>query len=201
MLSVFRIVKKYVLWDREFRRTYPPGRVFAGAIRKNVSRDFFFCTVADRNVGIAADAVAVILPILPLWRSPTLPDAVAGFIELRGRFLPVLATAVVLGLENRILVAHGFSHIICPTGVSASRPCLLVDRVDERRSVDGAAIGVVDAANSLNGLVTGEIATDDGVAHVIELDRLLDRFERERLGQITEMAQHRAARWAERAPA
>lgn len=167
----------------------------------SATRDYFICSVADRKLTIAADAVSAVLPMLPLWRTPTLPAAVVGFAEVRGGVLPVLATAVVLGWRDMIGAVDGFAHILCPTDASATRPCLLIDRVEERRSIDMDAIGAVDPANSLNGVVSGEIAIDDGIAHVIELDRLLDRFERARLEQMTEMARQRADHWAEPASA
>ncbi|MHA3842174.1 chemotaxis protein CheW [Sphingomonas aestuarii] len=160
-------------------------------------RDYFICSVADHKLAIAADAVSTVLPMLPLWRAPTLPAAVVGFAEIRGGVLPVIATAVVLGWREAIGAVDGFSHILCLSEPSATWPCLLIDRVEERRAVDPDAIAPVDPVNSLNGVVTAEIALDDGVAHVIDLDRLLDSFERERLEQMTEMARARADHWAE----
>lgn len=165
------------------------------------TRDYFICSVADHRLAIVADAISAVLPMLPLWRAPTLPAAVVGFAEVRQGVLPVLATAVVLGWREAIGAVDGFAHILCPDEPSATRPCLLIDRVEERRTVDVDAIAAVDPANSLNGVVTAEIAVEDGVAHVIDLDRLLDGFERERLAQMTEMARARADRWAEPASA
>lgn len=165
------------------------------------TRDYFICSVADHKLAIAADAISTVLPMLPLWRAPTLPAAVVGFAEIRGGVLPVIATAVVLGWREAIGAVDGFAHILCPSKPSATRPCLLIDRVEERRTVEADAIAPVDPANSLNGVVTAEIAIDDGVAHVIDLDRLLDSFERERLAQLTEMARARADRWVEPASA
>ncbi len=161
------------------------------------TRDYFICSVADRKLAIAADTVSAVLPMLPLWRTPTLPGAVAGFAEVRGEVLPVLATAVVLGWAGAIDAVDGFAHIVGPVGASPTRPCLLIDRVEERRSVGRDAIAPIDPNNSLNGVATGEIADGEGIAHVIDLDRLLDRFERERLGQLTDMARRRADHWAE----
>lgn len=167
----------------------------------SATRDYFICLVAGHKLAIAANAISAVLPMLPLWRTPTLPAAVVGFAEVRGAVLPVLATAVVLGWRDLIDAVDGFAHILCPINASPTRPCLLIDRVEERRSIEMDAISAVDAANSLHGVVTGEIATDDGVAHVIELDRLLDQFERERLEQMTDMARARAGHWAEPASA
>jgi chemotaxis signal transduction protein len=57
---------------------------------------------------------------------------------------------------------------------------LLVDRVTGLRQGGAAALAAPET-ESLRGVVEGELALDTGTAHLLSLDRLLDRHERQRL--------------------
>ncbi|MFS0738449.1 chemotaxis protein CheW [Sphingomonas sp. 1P06PA] len=151
--------------------------------------------IGEARFAIDAGRVRDIVPMLPLWRPPSLPAPLAGFVSIAGGILPVLDPAILFGAPPR-KAAGLFAHIIRPHGAGAQMPCLLVDRVEDVRSAEPAAIAPVSPEHSQGGAVIGEVSLEDGIAHLLSLDRLLADAERARIADLTDDALRRAADWA-----
>ncbi|WP_162806626.1 chemotaxis protein CheW [Sphingosinicella terrae] len=156
---------------------------------------FLLCEIGDDRVAIEAADVREILPVLPLWRPPTLPRPLAGFIRVRGEVLPVLAPAILFGTADAGPL-DVFAHIVRTHGEPHASLCLLVDRVEDLVSPDPAAVRPIDAGASQNGAFVAELDLDGGMAHLLALDRLLDESERARIAALTEDAARREELWS-----
>lgn len=148
----------------------------------------------DHRLALPARDVREVLPLLPIARPPTLPRPLAGFVDVRGETLPVLAPALLFDGGAALGTLDLFAHLIRPRGDAA--PCLLVDRVEDMISPDPQAIRPVDADASHNGAILAELALDDGPAHLLSLAKLLSEAERDRLAALTVQADARVADWA-----
>lgn len=162
----------------------------------NLSGALLVCRVGTLRLAIESRLVRELLPMLPLWRPPTLPAPLAGFVSVRGEILPVLAPAILLGQADALGIVEGFSHIVRPQDASAARPCLLVDRVEDLVRPGAYTAAEVAPEASLNGTIIAELQLADGIAHLISLDALLDNAERAQLAALTETARLRAVQWA-----
>lgn len=151
--------------------------------------------IGGGRFAIDAGRVSDILPMLPLWRPPSLPAPLAGFASIAGAVVPVLDPAALFGARRRAS-AGLFAHIVRPHGAGARMPCLLVDRVEDIQSTTGLDIGPVAPDHSQGGAVIGEVSLADGIAHLLSLDRLLADAERARIADLTDDARRRAADWS-----
>jgi purine-binding chemotaxis protein CheW len=167
-----------------------------GRMLSDMSGALLICRVGSVRLAIDSSLVRELLPMLPLWRPPTLPAPLAGFVSVRGEILPVLAPAILLGQSEALGTVEGFSHIIRPHDASAARPCLLVDRVEDLVRPGTYTVAEVAPEASLNGTIIAELGLEDGIAHLISLDALLDKAERAQLAALTEAARRRAGQWA-----
>jgi purine-binding chemotaxis protein CheW len=149
----------------------------------------------DHRLALPARDVREVLPLLPIARPPTLPRPLAGFVEVRGETLPVLAPALLFDGGGTLGTLDLFAHLIRPHGPTATTPCLLVDRVEDVVVPDADAVRPVDPEASHNGAILAEVTLPDGTAHLLSLARLLDEAERERLAALSAQAQARAAEW------
>ena len=146
---------------------------------------FLLCEIGDDRIAIEAAKVREILPVLPLWRPPTLPRPLAGFIRVRGEVLPVLAPAILFGAPDGGAV-DAFAHIVRTRDEAPASLCLLVDRAEDLVAPDPAAIRPIEAGASQNGAFVAELDVDAGMAHLLSLDRLLDESERVRIAALAE---------------
>lgn len=149
--------------------------------------------VGDRLIGLPLGEIAQVLPMMPLWRPPTLPAPVRGFLTMHGIALPVLDGHALLGLG-----AGGdpgvYSHILELRTLGRRPAGLLVDRAEGFTSV--AAFGALDAECSLNGCATAIFQyRGEALAYRIEIDRLLGAAEQEALALLTEEAERRRGEW------
>ncbi|MFV1919250.1 chemotaxis protein CheW [Sphingomonas sp. MJ1 (PH-R8)] len=149
----------------------------------------------DHRLALPARDVREVLPLLPIARPPTLPRPLAGFVDVRGETLPVLAPALLFDGGTALGTLDLFSHLIRPHGPAATMPCLLVDRVEDMVTPDADAIRPVEAEASHNGAILAEVTLPDGPAHLLSLARLLSEAERERLAALAAQAEARAADW------
>lgn len=154
------------------------------------------CRVGRDRLAFDASDIREVLPLIPLWRPPTLPPPLVGFVRLDGEVVPVLAPGVLFGQTSTPENIDLFAHLLRPHGVGGRMPCLLVDRCEEMISVEGIAVRAIEPGASHNGVVVGEVPLADGVAHLLSLERLLDEGERVRMEALTEEAQRRAREWA-----
>lgn len=155
----------------------------------------FVFHVGPARLAVDATRIRRVLPLLPLERPPSLPVPVAGFMTLHGVVLPVLATAVVLGLTQQVGTVDAYAHIMVPDDLSERSPALLVDRVEGRVLVPDERVGRLGTHDSLNGTVVGEVMLLDGPAHLVSLDRLLTSAERAQVEALTLASRKREALW------
>ncbi|MFV0624593.1 chemotaxis protein CheW [Sphingomonas sp. ac-8] len=151
----------------------------------------------DHRLALPAREVREVLPLLPIARPPTLPRPLAGFVDVRGETLPVLAPALLFDTGATLGTLDLFAHLIRPRGDAAVTPCLLVDRVEDMVAPEPEAIRPVDPEASHNGAILAELTLDDGPAHLLSLARLLSEAERDRLAALATHADARAAEWAD----
>lgn len=159
----------------------------------NDGRATLVCRVGARRLGLPVAAVARVLPLRPLWRPPTLPRPIAGFVAERNRAVPVLALAALFD-DYMPATLDLYAHLVRLRGGGAGDALLLVDRVEA--FVAAGEVHPVAPDTSLNGVVTGEFATPDGIVHLLDPARLLLAGEAARLAALTADAQTRLAQWA-----
>lgn len=147
-------------------------------------------------------AVRELLPLPRLWRPPALPRPVAGFFNLGGHAIPVLQLDVLFGLERAEdgTEAELYRHLILIDRFSASgMSALLVDRVLDVASVETSRLSSVRGEGSLNGCVEAEIPWDDGLVHLLSVERILLAEEQQALAELGRQAQNRLSEWADQA--
>ena len=150
------------------------------------------CVVGGRRIALGADAVVEILPLVPMWRPPTLPRPMLGFVTVRGAAVAVVAPALLFDGAATIATVGLYAHLVrVHDGY-----CLLVDRAEDMVSVAADAVRAVDAGASFGGMVTGVVSVAEGEAHVVALDRMLAEGERMRIAALTADAARRADEWA-----
>jgi purine-binding chemotaxis protein CheW len=163
------------------------------------------CRVGDDRIALPSADVREVIPLLPVWRPPTLPRPLAGFINVRGEILPVLSPAALFEWPQASEPTDLFSHFVRLRGDAGddggAALCLLVDRVEDFVTPPAAAVRPVRDSATHNGTVAAEVVLEDGIVHLLSLERLLDEGERARIAALTEEAARRAAEWATGTPA
>ncbi|QJU56943.1 chemotaxis protein CheW [Sphingomonas sp. AP4-R1] len=150
--------------------------------------------IGDRRIAFPAAEVRSILPIPPLWRPPTAPRPVFGFLPLDGAVLPVLNGGVLLGVPTP---EHAglYAHILILPQLGEAGAGLLVDRAEEAIVVPEEAILPLDPADTLNSCAIALAETDEGRVHVLSAARLLAAAEREALAALGAEAARRLGEW------
>jgi purine-binding chemotaxis protein CheW len=154
--------------------------------------------LAGLRCALPREAVRELLPLPRLSRPPALPAAVAGFVNLGGDALPVLALAHLLGLDVASATAEDalYRHIVVVGGNGVARAGLLVDRVLDLLRVAPGQLRPVPPEETLNGCVTAGLAMPDGFIAVLDPARILLARERDSLEELTRRARARLDEWA-----
>ncbi len=163
------------------------------------SEPLLICRVAAGKLAIPAGAVAAVLPVLPLWRPPTLPRPVAGFAAIMGATVAVLHPDMLFDPEAELPAIDLYAHFVRLRGVAAQDVCLLVSRAEEMVTPMDEDIRRLASNSAHNGCVVAEVRLGDEVAHMIAVDRLLDQSEQVKLESLTRLAERRAGIWADHA--
>lgn len=150
--------------------------------------------IGARRVAFPAAEVRAILPIPPLWRPPTAPRPVFGFLPLDGEVLPVLNGGVLLGVPTPDH-AGLYAHILHLPALGGAGAGLLVDRAEEAIAIGEEAILPLDPADTLNGCAIALAETKDGRVHVLSPARLLAEAEQAALAELGEEAARRLGEW------
>ncbi len=150
---------------------------------------------ADRTCALRREAVRELLPLPNLWRPPGVSAIMAGFINLGGAAIPVIALARLFGLDAVEDVSLHAHILLLNTSSPGPTIGLLVDRVLDLVAIATDRLLPVDAAASLNGCVEAELEWQGGLAHLLAVDRILLAEERERLAGLTRTVQRRLAEW------
>jgi purine-binding chemotaxis protein CheW len=158
-------------------------------------REVILLTVRDLLCALPRAAVREILPLPRLWRPPGSPAALAGFANVAGRPLPVVALARLFGFEGEAEAAGLYEHIISvadnarPLGLLVTRVLDLVTITEEPAPVENG--------ETLNGCVAGELRLANGrLVHLLDVQKVLLAEERERLAGFARSADERLADWA-----
>lgn len=152
---------------------------------------FLICHFGDARYALDTTAVREVLPMLPLWRPPTLPRPLAGFVTIQDQAIAVLAPALLFDAARRLDWIDLYAHL-----VRTDRFCLLVDRADAVVTIADEAIRPVPPEDSFNGCVGAEIDVDGNIAHLLLIDRLLTGAEAARLADLAGEETRRTAEWA-----
>lgn len=153
---------------------------------------YLLLDVGRAPCALAQASVSEVLPLPRLHRPPAGGGPLAGFLDLGGVPVPVIELAGLLGLGGAgpDRADDPYRHLV----LAADRGiAFLVDRVQDLVRVEASALRPVPDDRTLNGCVTGEIATARGLVHVLDLARLLTREERLRIDAHARAASDRLA--------
>ncbi|WP_395670263.1 chemotaxis protein CheW [Phenylobacterium sp.] len=137
---------------------------------------------SGQELAISAAGVRDVLPTAPLDRPPGSPTALAGFMNVGGRPLAVISLSALFGGAE---AGDSLYHHVLRLALADGGPAigLLVERVTD---VDATAHGVapLDAAQSVNGAVIGNLTVDDRLVPLLDWGRLLLMEERARIEDL-----------------
>ncbi|WP_233553423.1 chemotaxis protein CheW [Teichococcus wenyumeiae] len=157
---------------------------------------YLIFALAGLRCALPRGAVRELLPLPRLSRPPSMPATLAGFVNLGGEALPVLALRHLLGLTRTVPVEPLYRHIIVAEDtLPGSRVGLLVDRVLDLRPVAAAQCQPVPPEDSLNGCVIAQLSLPEGPAHLLDPARILLAQEQARLEELTRKAAARLDEW------
>jgi len=146
--------------------------------------DLLLFQVGGQICALRTGAVQEVLFLPRLARPPGLPALVAGFLDLRGEVVPVVR------LDRLLDAGSGEPGLYTPLVVlRGPSVALQVDRVDQVRHCEPAAMVAVRAGHCFNECAEAEVAVEGGLAHVLNPERLLLAEEHQRLQEWRERAQ------------
>jgi purine-binding chemotaxis protein CheW len=167
------------------------------AARPGGEAHYLVFALAGLRCALPRAGVRELLPLPRLSRPPSLPEALAGFVNLGGEPLPVLALRHLLGLRRDAPVEPLYRHIVVVgDALPGSRAGLLVDRVLDLLPVPDAQHRPVPPGKSLNDCVAAQLAMPDGFIHVLDPARILLAQEQASLEELTRRAAARLGEWA-----
>lgn len=155
--------------------------------------------VGGAECALGRNAVQELLPLPHLWRPPSLPRPVAGFFNLSGTAIPVIALDVLFGLDHDRASPETelYRHLILVQGiVPGLRTALLVDRVEDYAEISTTHLSPVRTEGTLNGCVEAEIDLDGRLVHLLSLQRILLAEEQQTLTELKRQAQNRLDAWS-----
>jgi Chemotaxis signal transduction protein len=155
--------------------------------------------ICGTECALRRDAVRELLPLPHLRRPPSLPAPVAGFFNLGGSAVPAVRLDVLFGLprEETSSETDLYRHLILVEGLTPDLPtALLVDRVEDVKTVSASQLFPVREEGTLNGCVEAEIDLDGRLVHLLSLERILMAGERRALSELNRQAQSRLDTWS-----
>ncbi|WP_419899393.1 chemotaxis protein CheW [Roseomonas sp. USHLN139] len=153
--------------------------------------------LGSRRCALARAAVREVLPLPRLFRPPSLPKPVAGFLNLGGTPVPVIDLVRLFGLASAAETEQAlYRHILLLDDPGGAAPRgLLVDRVTDLQRIAPERLRPVAAEASLNGCAIAELETAEGFVHLLDAARLLLEQEAAALSALQEGASARLADW------
>jgi purine-binding chemotaxis protein CheW len=147
-----------------------------------------FCVfeIANERFALPVQSVTEILPMATLTTPPGLPGAVEGFLNRRGRLIPVLRLSALMNLEPVVIGIH---TPLVLTNLAGTAAALLADRVLGVES----CLTVLPTSDTveLGGCVDGQFVAAGRAVHVLSADRLLQARERQHLAELQAAAAER----------
>jgi purine-binding chemotaxis protein CheW len=172
----------------------PPAAAMAAADGR--AAHYLIFALAGLRCALPRRVVRELLPLPKLSTPPSLPEALAGFVNLGGTALPVLALRHLLGLRRDVPVEPLYRHIVVVEGIApGTRAGLLVDRVLDLQPVPAERVQPVPPGESLNGCVAAGLAMPEGFVHVLDPARILLAQEQASLQELTHRAAARLEAW------
>lgn len=140
--------------------------------------------------GLAADTVQEILPMALLAQPPGLPPLLEGFLNLRGKAVPVLRLGRLLDCPARPIGLY--TPLIVLAGPQLAM-ALLVDAVTQIISVPEQAFSPIGEKHCFQDCAEAEVALEgqQQVIHLLSSKRLLLEKERRRLAEWQAIEQRR----------
>jgi purine-binding chemotaxis protein CheW len=139
---------------------------------------------AGQMWAISAAGVRDVLPTSRLDRPAGSPRGLAGFMNVGGRPLAVIGLSALFGDQEA--TGDIFYHHVLRLALGDDVPAtgLLVERVTD---ADAAAGGVapLDAGQSVNGAVIGNLLVDESLVPLLDWNRLLLLEEQARIRELT----------------
>jgi purine-binding chemotaxis protein CheW len=152
-------------------------------------------SIGDRRCALPSGDVVKLLPLPRLACPPGLARFMAGFLDLGGRMVPVVALGELFGM-GRPAADDVYAHVVLVRNLLPGGPVgLLVDRVLGVPTVGAGAVKPVAEGETLNGCVTGEVDVDGVRVCVLATGRILIEQERQRLAEFREAAEQRLDAW------
>lgn len=149
--------------------------------------------LASQVVALPLENVESIAPMAQLSRPPGLPSPLEGVLNLGGRAVPVWRLARLLQLpEQRPGL---YSMIIILKRIPDAGTAMLVDRVTEILSVPEIAMIPIADEDSFNGCVEATVPAGGQAIHLLSLERVLLKKEREALSEFQAIEQRRTRDW------
>ena len=150
--------------------------------------------VGTRQIAFPAGEVSSITSVPPLWRPPTAPRPVVGFLPLAGAVLPVLDAGILLRVARPARIGF-YAHILVLPGAARSGAGLLVDRAEDTIGIAADAVLPLQKADTLNGCAIALAETGEGQVHVLSAARLLAAAETAALAALEDAAARRLTEW------
>lgn len=125
---------------------------------------------------VAAGGVAEVIRAATLAPVPQAPEAVAGLLHLRGRIVPVIDVRTRLGLE----AAGGPPRTHLVVAIADEWYSLLVDDVLDVHAIPRCHIEHPVKSFGTADAVTGVVAADGRLIHVLDPERLVQPLQKQR---------------------
>jgi purine-binding chemotaxis protein CheW len=144
--------------------------------------------LAGQAYGIPLKEVREVVPLPHLFRPPSLPAVLAGFLNLAGTAIPVLRLGHLFGLPDQppglhtplVVLRHPDTHL-----------ALMVDRVTRILAVSADAILPLPENHSFNDCVEGMVTDADHVVLLLSPERILLEKEQQCLAEFQDREQAR----------
>ena len=144
--------------------------------------------ICGKTCGLPLEDVQEIVPMASLFRPPTIPSLLEGFLNLRGTAVPVLPLGRLFGLRERPLELHTPLVILRGAGYPIA---LLVDNVSRILSVTSDAFLPVGGEHSFNNCAEAEVVVEGRTIHLLSSERLLIEKQRQCVMELQAMEQQR----------
>lgn len=142
------------------------------------------CTfrVGDACFAVPADAVVEVLRGGRLTRVPLAPAGVLGLVHLRGRIVPVVDPATLLGIERR--VPERTTHLVI--ALDEDWYGLVIDEMLDVIDISGDEVQQAAAPDAAGAPLAGVFAAPGRLVHLLDPQRMIHSLVRRQAAGIRE---------------
>lgn len=137
---------------------------------------------------MALEAVHAVVPMAALLAPPGMPSGIAGFLNLRGRAIPILRLDLLFGLPEQ---KPGIYTPILIFRAAGHRLGMLTEQVRQIAAPEAESWMPLDAQPVFAGSAVASFTCDGRITHVLAPERLLLEQERSLVAAFQSMAQQR----------